>query len=205
VSVLILRARARRRRRAARPGLWLLVLAVAAGACRVHSANRARHYALGRAATPSEVAARDVDVGPDGEGLPAGHGTVVDGAALYAKQCAACHGVNGEGIPPYPRLVGRDPNAESFGFGRDPRLVRTIGNYWPYATTVFDYIRRAMPQNAPGSLSNDDVYAITAYLLAANQIIPMSASLDSASLVAVKMPAAGRFVRDDRKGGREVR
>jgi cytochrome c len=181
------------------------MLLVLLGACRVERGDRARHYALGRPATPGEIAARDVDVGPDGAGLPRGHGSASEGTAIYAKQCAACHGANGEGIAPYPRLVGRDPAAEGFGFGRDPRLVRTIGNYWPYATTVFDYIRRAMPQNAPGSLSDDEVYAVTAYLLAANQIVPAGTTLDSASLAAVKMPAAGRFVRDDRKGGREVR
>jgi S-disulfanyl-L-cysteine oxidoreductase SoxD len=184
----------------------VLFAVVALAACRAdNTAKRANHYALGRAASPSEIAARDVDVGSDGSGLPAGRGTVQQGAALYAAQCASCHAANGEGIPPNPKLIGRDPASEGFPFGRDPRAARTIGNYWPYATTVFDYIRRAMPLPAPGSLSNDDVYAITAYLLAANQIIPMSATLDSASLVGVKMPYANRFVRDDRRGGREIR
>ena len=165
-----------------------------------------RHYALGRPATGLEIAAQDVDVGPDGAGLPAGSGSVAQGQTLYAERCASCHGERGEGKPPlYPRLVGRDSSAEGFPFGKDPRLVRTIGNYWPYATTVFDYVRRAMPQMAPGSLTNDQTYALTAYLLAANRVIPMSASLDSASLVAVKMPYADRFVRDDRRGGHEVR
>ena len=108
-------------------------------------------------------------------------------------------------MPPYPRLVGRDSATEGFRFGTNPRLVRTIGNYWPYASTVFDYVRRAMPLQAPGSLSDDDVYAVTAYLLAANQIIAPTGTLDSAKLVNIKMPYADRFVRDDRRGGREVR
>jgi mono/diheme cytochrome c family protein len=181
-------------------------VALAVAACRMdNTAKGPSRYALGRAATAAEVAERDVDVSPDGAGLPAGHGTVAQGAALYAAQCASCHGANGEGIPPYPKLIGRDPSAEGFPFGKDPRAARTIGNYWPYATTVFDYVRRAMPQPAPGSLTDDQVYAITAYLLAANRIIPMTATLDSASLAAVKMPYANRFVRDDRRGGKEVR
>ncbi len=165
-----------------------------------------RHYALGTPATSADIAARDVDVGPDGAGLPKGSGTVIEGTSIYATQCASCHGERGEGkLPLYPRLIGRDSLTEGFPFGKDPRFVKTIGNYWPYATTVFDYVRRAMPQMTPGSLTNDQVYAVTAYLLAANRIIPMTATLDSASLAAVKMPYADRFVRDDRRGGREVK
>lgn len=176
-------------------------------ACRQgNTPQRADRYALGHAATTAEIAARDVDVGPDGIGLPPGKGSATDGEALFATQCASCHGARGEGQPPrYPALVGRDPRAANFEFGKDPNLKRTIGDYWPYATTVFDYVRRAMPQMAPGSLTNDDLYAITAYLLAANQVIPMTATLDATSLAAVKMPSALRFVRDDRRGAREVK
>ena len=127
-------------------------------------------------------------------------------ARIYAAQCASCHGRSGEGKPPlYPRLIGRDSIAEGFPFGKDPRFVKTIGNYWPYATTVFDYVRRAMPHDAPGSLTNDQVYAVTAYLLSANRVIPAEATLDSATLAAVTMPYVDRFVSDDRHGGREVR
>jgi S-disulfanyl-L-cysteine oxidoreductase SoxD len=165
-----------------------------------------RTYGLGAPAAPAEVAARDVDVGPDGAGLPPGHGTPNEGQVIYAQQCASCHGERGEGKPPlYPRLVGRDSIAEGFRFAQDERLPKTIGNYWPFATTVFDYVRRAMPLNAPGSLTNDQVYAVTAYLLSANQIIPAATTLDSARLVAVRMPYLDRFVKDDRRGGREVR
>jgi len=165
-----------------------------------------RTYGLGATATAAQIAAVDVDVGPDGAGLPPGHGTPNEGQVIYARQCASCHGDRGEGKAPlYPRLVGRDPIAEGFRFGQDERLPKTIGNYWPYATTVFDYVRRAMPLNAPGSLTNDEVYAVTAFLLSANQIVPGETILDSAKLAAVRMPYANRFVKDDRKGGREVR
>jgi cytochrome c len=169
-------------------------------------AEPARRYGVGRPATAAEIAAGDVDVAPDGGGLPRGRGTVAQGRTIYAQQCASCHGANGEGVPPlYPPLIGRPPAAENFVFGTNPTLPRTIGNYWPYATTVFDYVRRAMPLDTPGSLTDDEVYAVTAYLLAANQVIPVTATLDSASLTAVKMPYADRFVRDDRRGGREIR
>jgi cytochrome c len=106
--------------------------------------------------------------------------------------------------PANPRLVGRDPR-EGFPFGREPRLEKTIGNYWPHATTLFDYVRRAMPFATPGSLTVDEVYAVTAWLLAQNEIIPPDATLDAASLRQVRMPSRARFVRDDRKGGAEVR
>jgi mono/diheme cytochrome c family protein len=165
-----------------------------------------RRYAIGRAATPAEMAAWTTEIGPGGKELPTGSGTVATGTAIFAAKCASCHGANGEGMAPvYPALIGRDPKGENFVFDTDPKIVRTIGNYWPYATTVFDYVRRAMPHTQPGSLTNDEVYALTAYLLAANQVIPMNSTLDAASLRAVKMPYVDRFVRDDRRGGHEVR
>jgi mono/diheme cytochrome c family protein len=180
------------------------------GACTGDAGSRnaepERRYALGRPATVTEAAAWRTEIGPDGAELPSGSGSVESGAALYKAKCAKCHGSNGEGIPPaYPALVGRDPKAENFAFASDWKLTRTIGNYWPYATTVFDYVRRAMPHTQPGSLTDDEVYALTAYLLAANQVIPSNTTLDAASLRAVKMPYADRFVRDDRRGGREIR
>jgi len=107
--------------------------------------------------------------------------------------------------PAFPALVGRDPKGEGFPFASDWRITRTIGNYWPEATTIFDYVRRAMPHSAPGSLTNDEVYALTAFLLAANQVISRDAALDSASLMQVKMPYHDKFVRDNRRGGNEVK
>lgn len=165
-----------------------------------------KRYGFGHRPSRAEIATWNTDVGPDGAELPAGRGSVAEGAALYQAKCAMCHNKGGEGMPPvYPALIGRDPKAEGFHFASDPKLVKTIGNYWPHATTVFDYVRRAMPYTAPGSLSNDQAYALTAFLLAANKVIPADATLDARTLRKVKMPYADRFVPDDRHGGPEVK
>jgi S-disulfanyl-L-cysteine oxidoreductase SoxD len=156
--------------------------------------------AVGRAASADEIAAWDIDVSPNGAGLPRGSGTAAQGASVFAAKCASCHGAAGEGTPLGPKVVGREP-ADSFSFGRNPKVVKTVGNYWPYATTLFDYVRRSMPITAPGSLDNAEVYAVVAYLLAENGVIDRSAVMDSATLAAVKMPARDRFVPDDRKPG----
>jgi len=162
-------------------------------------------YGLGEAATDSLVARWDSDIGAEGAELPTGGGTVREGEALYATACASCHGAGGVGgIPPNPALVGRDSAAEGFRFASNPKLGKTIGNYWPYATTLFDYIKRAMPLATPGTLSDDEVYALTAYLLAANRIIPDTTRLDAAALRAVRMPYRDRFVPDDRDGKQVV-
>ncbi|MBI1808312.1 MAG: cytochrome c [Gemmatimonadetes bacterium] len=183
----------------------ILTLCLAGAACGSRDSAPAR-YGLGRAATPAEIAALDIDATPTGHGLPPGHGSAADGAVLFQQKCAMCHGAQGQGMAPaFPALVGRDPKGEGFPFAKDWKITHTIGNYWPEATTVFDYVRRAMPHPAPGSLSNDEVYALTAWLLAANQVIPADAVLDSASLVKVKMPYHDRFVKDDRHGGAEVK
>lgn len=165
-------------------------------------------FGVGRAATDAEVAAWAIDVGPDGKGLPSGRGTPAQGATIFAAKCAACHGPKGEGQvgapaagqAAAPKLVGRDPR-DGFPFGQDPKLAKTVGNYWPYATTVFDYVRRTMPLTAPGSLTNNEVYALVAFLLAQNEVIGPTAVMDSVTLPAVKMPARDKFVPDDRKGG----
>lgn len=151
-------------------------------------------FAFGSVASDERVAAWDLHVKPDGEGLPAGRGTVAEGERVYMAQCVACHGMTGtEG--PYDRLVGTDP------WEQWP-VNRAIGNYWPYATTLYDYIRRAMPQLTPGILTADETYAVIAYLLYRNEIIAEDAVMDQATLPAVRMPAFGRFVVDDRVGGR---
>jgi len=151
---------------------------------------------IGRPATTAEIAALDIDVGPDGVGLPPGRGTSADGAPIYAARCASCHGKTGkEG--PNDVLVGRLPG-DAFPFAKDPRAPKTIGSYWPYATTVFDYIRRAMPPDRPGSLRDDEVYGLVAYLLTLNELIAPDAVVDAASLPKVKMPAHDRFVPDTR-------
>ncbi len=154
------------------------------------------HFGIGRAATPAEIAAWDIDIMPDGTGLPPGRGTPAEGAATFAGRCAGCHGKTGkEG--PNDILVGREPRV-GFPFSQDPKLPHTIGNYWPYATTVFDYIRRAMPPDAPGSLKDAEVYGLVAFLLNANELIPADAVLDASTLPKVLMPAHDRFVPDTR-------
>ncbi len=198
----------------ARARVWACVVALgtSAAACttnagdttsrgNVATATRApERYGVGRVATTAEIAAWDLDVNAKGEGLPAGQGSVAEGAVVYARSCAACHGANGEGIPPNARLVGRIPG-DSFPFATDPKAVKTIGSYWPYATTLFDYIRRAMPQNAIGSLSANETYAVIAWLLHENAIIGADAVMDAKTLPAVQMPSRNRFVLDNRTGG----
>jgi len=156
-------------------------------------------YGLGRAPAPAELAAMDRDVDPLGRGLPAGRGTAAEGAVVYAAKCAGCHGSKGEGMAPNPALVGRTPDAgHNFALERGSR---TIGNYWPYATTVFDYVRRAMPLAAPGSLTDEETYAVVAWLLAENRIIALTDTMTAATLPAVRMPARPYFVPDNRTGG----
>lgn len=149
-------------------------------------------FGFGAPATPAEIAGWDVDVGPDGEGLPPGGGDAVTGAPVYAQNCARCHGPTGvEG--PNDVLVAVEPR-DSFPFGRRRDLTTAIGNYWPYATTVFDYVRRAMPLETPGSLTDDEVYAVTAWLLWRNGLIEEDEVMNATSLPLVSMPARPHFV-----------
>ena len=185
----------------------LLLALVATAACepseaaQLGSAQR-RFRTIGRDARPAEIREWDIDVNPAGAGLPVGRGTYARGAQVFAQQCAVCHGPKGEGTqPPNAKLIS-GPEPRDFSFGRDPKLTKTIGNYWPYATTLFDYINRAMPFNTPGVLPANDVYSVVAFLLAENGIIQKTETLDARSLPRVKMPARDRFVPDDRKGGR---
>lgn len=141
---------------------------------------------LGIPATPEEIAGWDISIGPDGAGLPPGSGTAAAGKAVYEAKCLSCHGVEGAGQP-NDRLVG------GVGTMRDAAPIRTVGSYWPYATTVFDYIRRAMPYVAPHSLMNDETYAVTAYLLALNGIIGEDEVMDASSLPKVVMPNRDNF------------
>jgi len=180
-----------------------LALVFARAAASAPPAPEPPRFGFGRPATAAEIRAWDIDVRPDGEGLPPGRGTVAQGATVYAAKCAACHGASGRNGP-FGALVGREPRA-GFPFGRDPSLARTVGNYWPYATTLYDYVNRAMPWMQPGSLEPDEVYALVAYLLFLNQIVPEDTALDAATLPRIVMPARDRFVRDNRRGGPEIR
>ena len=145
----------------------------------------------------------DIDVRPDGKGLPSGSGTVAYGRSLYLTKCVSCHGSKtSSGI--YDRLFSYDQSRVHPDSLKGNKRNKTIGNYWPYATTLYDYINRAMPFNAPGSLRPNEVYSLTAYLLYENSIIDENTVLTAMSLPRVKMPAQKRFVNDTRKGGAEV-
>lgn len=148
-------------------------------------------FGFGHAVTSEEIAAWDINVFADGSNLPDGSGTVVQGAALYAQQCASCHGSKGEG-------GSGDKLAGGIGTLTSEKPVKTVGSYWPYAPTLFDYIRRAMPLTAPQSLNDEQVYAVTAYLLHLNGLLEEDASLDAKSLAAIKMPNRDGFVPDPR-------
>jgi mono/diheme cytochrome c family protein len=148
-------------------------------------------YGIGRAATPAEIAGWNIDIDRYGNNLPPGTGSVIHGREVFDQQCAACHGEKGEGGIGEQLVGGQRTLATA-------KPVRTVGSYWPYAPTLFDYIRRAMPQNAPQSLSNDDVYAVSAYILYLNGLLPAETILDAKGLSAIKMPNRNMFVGDSR-------
>jgi len=170
------------------PRIALLAGAIAMLGWAVHAEER---YGIGRVATSAEIAGWNIDIGRDGANLPPGSGSAERGKVVFTEQCAACHGDNGQGGVG-DRLVGGQGTLAS------AKPIRTVGSYWPYASTLFDYIRRAMPQNAPQSLSNEDVYAVAAYVLSLNGIVPADAVLDATSLAAIKMPNRDGFVSDPR-------
>jgi cytochrome c len=155
--------------------------------CAATAATAADAPQLGQAATSADLAAWDISIAPDGVGLPPGKGTSAQGEAVYASKCLGCHGEKGAGKP-NDVLVG---GAGSLA-GQTP--VKTVGSYWPYATTLFDYIRRAMPYNEPKSLSNDEAYAVSAYILALNGVIGADDVVDAQSLPKVKMPNRDGFM-----------
>jgi cytochrome c len=155
-------------------------------------AQAAERYDIGRSATQEEIRAWDIDVRADGSGLPPGRGSVAQGARLYAEKCASCHGDHGQGGP-MDRLAGGSSSSLVTA-----KAVKTVGSYWPYASTLFDYVRRAMPFNAPQSLTDDEVYAVTAYVLHLNGILPDGAALDASTLPQIRMPNARGFVADPR-------
>lgn len=166
-------------------GPGVICVAVILAAAPIFAADAPR---LGQTTLPSDLSPWDISVGPDGAGLPPGRGTPREGEAIYAAKCQACHGEKGAGRP-NDVLVG--------GFGTiasDRPAVKTVGSYWPYATTLFDYIRRAMPYNETKSLTSDEVYAVSAYILNLNGIIGANDALDAQSLPQVKMPNRDGFI-----------
>jgi len=152
-----------------------------------------RQYGIGHAATLAQIAGWDIDVRPDGEGAPPGHGSVKAGEKVYMEKCAGCHGEFGESAGRWPQLAqGKGTLASA-----DP--VKTVGSYYPYLSSVFDYIRRAMPFGDAQSLSNDDLYAVTAYVLNLNDIVDDNFVLSKQTWPSVKMPNEGGFYDDDRE------
>jgi mono/diheme cytochrome c family protein len=163
-----------------------LAMCFAGAALLAHGTGQAAP-GFGRPATADEIAGWDISIPPDGRGLPPGSGTAKQGAAIYAAKCVTCHGEKGVGKPA-DALVG------GIGTLASAAPLKTIGSYWPYATTLFDYIRRAMPYDRPMSLSSDEVYAVSAYILSLNGIIPEDATMDAGTLPKVNMPNRYGFV-----------
>lgn len=163
------------------PAALVLCVLCWAGPCTGQS------HDLGTLASPAVVEAWNIDVGPDGTGLPAGQGSVAQGRALYAARCASCHGVNGEGGP-QDRLTG------GLGSLASDTPIKTIGSFWPFATTLFDYVRRAMPYDAPQSLTADETYGVVAYLLHLNGVVAQGSILTSQSLPRIVMPNRDGFL-----------
>ena len=155
----------------------------------------AQQFGLGTPATPEQIAGWNIEVAPDGKNLPQGSGTIEMGKKVYETQCLACHGANLEGGIGDRLIGGRGTLAKSDQGGAP---IKTVESYWPYATTLFDYIKRAMPFTAPNTMSDDDVYAVTAYILAKAKIIPDNATMDQQSLPSVLMPNRDGFRPADR-------
>ena len=171
-------------------------IAAAAGAMMVVSwmatTAEAGNHGLGRTALPEEVAAWNIDVRPDGQGLPDGTGTVAQGEEVFNERCATCHGDFGEGTGRWPVLAGGVDTLNT----EDP--VKTVGSYWPYLSTVYDYVHRAMPFGDAQSLTPDETYAVVAYILYLNDLIDEDATLSKANFTQVKMPNEAGFIDDAR-------
>ena len=173
-------------------GLLAMTVVEAADPSSPPSSGGVTLYNVGEPLKPEQLASIDISVLPTGVGLPDGKGTAREGAKVYATHCSVCHGENGEGRGDYVALVGGRGTLSS------NQPVLTVGSYWPTATTLFDYIRRAMPYNTPGVLTTDEIYAVSAWILERNEILKPGIVLDRRSLSAVRMPNRDGFVRDPR-------
>ena len=161
--------------------------------CSIYSISYSQTLGLGRAATNNEVSAWDNDIRPDGKGLPVGSGSVIIGEELYTDNCSSCHGDFGEGIDRWPELAGGFDTLDS----EDP--VKTVGSYWPYLSTVWDYVHRAMPFGNAQSLNNDEVYAITAYILYLNDLVDEDFELSHVNFEEINLPNEENFYLDNRE------
>ena len=168
-------------------------------ACAAAFAQTQSYSNVGRTPTKEEMQAWNQSIGPDGKELPLGSGTAKEGEKVFSEKCAVCHGPAGEGSQLAPRLVGGRAPLNT------PTPSRTLANYWPFATTIWDYINRAMPPKQQGSLSASDVYALTAFILYRNEIIPETQVVDAASLPKVKMPNRDDFIPHDLKDIHDLR
>lgn len=170
-----------------------LALLLALVATPAFAQSKPRHYGIGQPATADQIAGWDIDVRPDGQGAPSGQGSVKAGEKIYLEKCAACHGEFGESAGRWPQLAqGKGTLASN-----DP--VKTVGSYYPHVSSVFDYIRRAMPFGDAQSLNNDELYAVTAYVLNLNDIVDDNFVLSKATWKQVEMPNQGGFFDDDRQ------
>ncbi len=177
---------------------WFL-LALAAVSFSVSAADRTGYYGVGKPASAEEIAGWDIDIRPDGKGLPPGEGSVEDGEMMYEEKCAECHGSFGEGVGRFPVLAGGE------GTLRDARPSKTVGSYWPYVSTLWDYIHRTMPFTAPESLTDNEVYAISAYVLYLNDLVDDEFVLSQDNLASIKLPNQPNFYRDDRPDTQNTR
>ncbi len=173
-------------------------LALTAGFANIASSDAGQDFGLGRVATPEEIAGWDIDIRPDGLGLPPGQGTALDGEEVYLRRCAACHGEFGEGVGRYPVLIGGEDTLKS----DDP--VKTIASYWPYVSTLFDYIYRAMPFGEAQTLTANEAYGITAFLLSANDLIDDDTELNQDNLATIRLPNQDGFIADRRPDTAQV-
>lgn len=174
-------------------GLALLGISAAAVAS-FSVVAAAQSFDFGTTPTAEEIAAIDIDVMPDGRGYPKGSGTVTQGQAVYAEQCAACHGDNMEGV----KEAGGAALIGGRGSIGTPKTKKTVESYWPYASTLFDYIKRSMPFNAPGTLTDDEVYAVSAYILHKANIVGADAEMNAETMAKVEMPNKDGFIPDPR-------
>lgn len=172
--------------------MFYVVFSLALMAAAVPATAEVGDYGIGQAATDAEIAGWDIDIRPDGKGLPPGSGSVEDGEMMYEDKCASCHGSFGEGVGRYPVLSGGE------GTLTDERPEKTVGSFWPYASTLWDYINRAMPFPQPQSMSVEEVYAITAYVLYLNDLVEDDFVLTADNLASIEMPNKDGFFFDDR-------
>ncbi len=169
-----------------------LLLSVLVGPLAVGAVRAGPDYGLGRSPTPEEIAGWDIDVRPDGQGLPPGRGNAVEGEEIYLERCAHCHGEFGEGAGRFPVLMGGEDSLKS----DDP--VKTVGSYWPYATIIYDYVYRAMPFGEAQSLTPDETYALTAFLLYLNDLVEEDFEVNQDNLAGIEMPNREGFSTDPR-------